>query len=399
MKSVATQTKSSILASASQSLSKKLKGQKPESDPKDKVVVEIPLADIDLTKQPRKVFKGIEDLAKTIEENGLLQPIVVQKISEKKGRYELVAGERRYRAHQHLGRSTIEAYVREVAQTTAQLRDLQLIENLQREDLDPMEISIALNEYLEEGLTQQDVARRLGYSRQWVTLHVGLANLPNSVKELYEEDVVKDPNILQTLRKLNEIDPGRCEVLCKKALESGISRSEADQAYRDAKATMAKLEAEKNRPKEMSIGNQEQAADALFNADLKAAGLDDKGEGESAGLEEMDGDRIGEVADVDDDVEPPDSGHKASSGTDEDKVSGDKSDEGKADKLKQYEKTEPAMFQLKVKVGKTEPYEGIIMNDRLDNNPEFIWVKRFVKGGKTEYHREHCSEVELICVI
>ena len=117
--------------------------------------------------QPRKTIhqESIKELAASIEAEGLLQPIVVRKILED---YQLIAGERRWRAHQFLGREKILARVMTTSEISS--ASLSLIENLQREGLNPIEESMGYHSLVNEfGLTQAKVAERVGKSRSYIT--------------------------------------------------------------------------------------------------------------------------------------------------------------------------------------------------------------------------------------
>ncbi len=109
--------------------------------------------------QPRKRLEGIEDLAQSVREKGLLQPLLVRPLGE--GRYEIVAGERRYRAAMAAGLSEVPAVVLEVSQEEA--RALALVENLKREDLNPYEETVALLDLLalRQGTSREEAARLL----------------------------------------------------------------------------------------------------------------------------------------------------------------------------------------------------------------------------------------------
>lgn len=125
--------------------------------------------------QPRERFDeaAIEELAGSIERHGVLQPIVVRKAGE---RYEIVAGERRWRACLRLGLERVPAVVREVADD--RMLEIALVENLQREDLDPIEKARAYRRYVEElALTHEEAARRLGKDRSTVTNQLRLLDL------------------------------------------------------------------------------------------------------------------------------------------------------------------------------------------------------------------------------
>lgn len=116
--------------------------------------------------QPRRDFDqaALEELAQSIRETGVLQPILLRFLTGEEARYELVAGERRWRASQLAGKNDIPAIVREM--TDDQSLAIALVENLQREDLNPIEEAVGIGQLQERfGLTQEDLAKRLGKSR------------------------------------------------------------------------------------------------------------------------------------------------------------------------------------------------------------------------------------------
>ncbi|MDF2856363.1 MAG: plasmid partitioning protein ParB [Neobacillus sp.] len=132
--------------------------------------------------QPRKTFEqeAINELKESILEHGILQPIVVRKSI--KG-YEIVVGERRFRASKAAGLKSIPAVVREL--TEQQMMELAVLENLQREDLNPIEEGLAYQTLMEKlKLTQEEVAKRLGKSRPHVANHIRLLSLPVKIQEL-----------------------------------------------------------------------------------------------------------------------------------------------------------------------------------------------------------------------
>ncbi|SFB01741.1 MULTISPECIES: ParB/RepB/Spo0J family partition protein [unclassified Bacillus (in: firmicutes)] len=132
--------------------------------------------------QPRKFFQteAIEELKQSIIEHGILQPIVVRKSI--KG-YEIVVGERRFRAAKEAKLQTIPAVVRELNEQ--QMMELAVLENLQREDLNPIEEGLAYQTLMEKlKLTQEEVAKRLGKSRPHIANHIRLLSLPAKIQEL-----------------------------------------------------------------------------------------------------------------------------------------------------------------------------------------------------------------------
>jgi ParB family transcriptional regulator, chromosome partitioning protein len=132
-------------------------------------------------RQPRQVFdeEALEELGASIEEVGFLQPIVVRETEP--GQFELVVGERRWRAAQALGRDAIPAIVRET-RDDAMLRDA-LLENIHRVDLNPLEEAAAYQQLLDEfGVTHEELARRIGRSRPQISNTIRLLNLPAPVQ-------------------------------------------------------------------------------------------------------------------------------------------------------------------------------------------------------------------------
>ena len=134
-------------------------------------------------KQPRQVFEpeAFAELVHSIKELGVLQPIVVRPIPNEPGQYELIMGERRTRASKEAGLTKIPAIIRETADENM-LRDA-LLENLHRSDLNPLEEASAYQQLLEDfGITQEELANRIGRSRPKITNAIRLLKLPAEVQ-------------------------------------------------------------------------------------------------------------------------------------------------------------------------------------------------------------------------
>ncbi len=134
--------------------------------------------------QPRKTFNesSIEELARSVREHGIVQPLVVTRTGA--DRYKLIAGERRYRAAQKAGLTSVPVVVKEMM-TDGDALQIALIENIQREDLNPIEEAQAYHQLHEEfGLTQEEIARRVGKERSTVANFLRLIKLPDPVKKL-----------------------------------------------------------------------------------------------------------------------------------------------------------------------------------------------------------------------
>jgi ParB family chromosome partitioning protein len=134
--------------------------------------------------QPRKTFNdaSIEELARSVKEHGIIQPLVVTKIGDNK--YRLIAGERRFRAAQKAGLDSIPVVIKETM-TDGDVLQVALIENIQREDLNPIEEAYAYHQLHEEfQLTQEEISKRVGKERSTVANFLRLLKLPDSVKKL-----------------------------------------------------------------------------------------------------------------------------------------------------------------------------------------------------------------------
>ncbi|MEG1072454.1 MAG: ParB/RepB/Spo0J family partition protein [Oscillospiraceae bacterium] len=149
--------------------------------------VTVPISQVEPgMKQPRKRFEdeALQDLADSIREHGLLQPLTVRRLGS--GYYQIIAGERRWRAAKLAGLHELPVLIIEA--DDRKVMELGLIENLQREDLNPMEEAGGYKVLMEEhGMTQEDVAKRMGKSRSAVANTLRLLTLPDSVRYLLEE--------------------------------------------------------------------------------------------------------------------------------------------------------------------------------------------------------------------
>ncbi len=145
-------------------------------------IKEIPVEKIKINPyQPRKNFneEAINELAASIKKHGLMQPVIV---IEENDEFILVAGERRLRAVKSLGQKEIKAIISDISLN--ELREYALIENIQREDLNPIEIAASLQALIEEhGYTHEILAKNIGKSRSYITNILRLLNLPDFVKE------------------------------------------------------------------------------------------------------------------------------------------------------------------------------------------------------------------------
>ncbi|MCW3842341.1 ParB/RepB/Spo0J family partition protein [Micromonospora yasonensis] len=197
-------------------------------------------------KQPRQVFdeEALEELKTSIQEVGFLQPIVVRQLDGEK--YELVMGERRWRAAQAVGRESIPAIVRDT-KDDAMLRDA-LLENIHRANLNPLEEAAAYQQLLEEfGATHEELARRIGRSRPQISNTIRLMNLPAQVQRRVAAGVLSAGHA----RALLSLDDAEAqEQLAKRIVAEGISVRATEELVALALSDgPAKTPAAKRRPK------------------------------------------------------------------------------------------------------------------------------------------------------
>jgi ParB family transcriptional regulator, chromosome partitioning protein len=170
-------------------------------------------------RQPRRTFdeEALEELASSITEVGLLQPVVVRKLGD--GKYELVMGERRWRASQRAGLEFIPAIVRETPDTDM-LRDA-LLENLHRQQLDPLEEAAAYQQLLDDfGATHEQLAQKVGRSRPHISNTLRLLNLPPGVQKRVAAGVLSAGHARALL---SLADPQAQERLAQRIVDEGLS--------------------------------------------------------------------------------------------------------------------------------------------------------------------------------
>lgn len=191
------------------------------------------LADIDLERispnprQPRTLIDevALEELANSIREHGILQPLIVTRSGNG---YTLIAGERRWRAARLAGLNTVPALIKD--SSPQQMLELALVENIQRQDLGPLEEAAAYRQLLEEHrLTQEDVARRVGKSRSAVANSLRLLNLPPEAREALAQGLITEGHA-RTLLSLPTVEQQLA--LLDSILSGGVTVREAEEAAR-----------------------------------------------------------------------------------------------------------------------------------------------------------------------
>ena len=221
--------------------------------------------------QPRKTFneESLAELAESIKTHGVLQPIVLTKLGDG---YRIVAGERRFRAAKKAGLKAVPAIVRDL--TEKEVREIALVENLQREDLNPMEESEALYNLLtENNLTQEALAHAIGKSRPAIANALRLLTLPVEVQAMVRELTLSTGHA----KVLVSVKPAEVQIaLAKEVVEKKLS-------VRDLEQKIADLQREKKLPaqrvKTISPEFKALLADMqrVFGTKVRATGNDKKG--------------------------------------------------------------------------------------------------------------------------
>lgn len=193
----------------------------------ERILTETPSEEIKMVKldelrsnpyQPRKVFdeEALKELALSIKEHGVFQPIIIKKSI--KG-YEIIAGERRVKASKMAGLEEIPAIIRDFSDN--EMMEIALLENLQRENLNAIEESTAYKKLLETlGLTQEELAKRLGKSRSHITNMLGLLTLPDEVQQALSNKELS----MGHARIISKLENKEQQIsLTKKVIEEGLS--------------------------------------------------------------------------------------------------------------------------------------------------------------------------------
>ena len=216
------------------------KGLVEEAKPNE--IVEIKISEIRPNPyQPRKIFdeEALNELASSIKEHGIVQPIIVKKSI--KG-YELVAGERRTKAAKIAGLETVPAIVKDF--DDEQMMEIALIENIQRENLNPIEEAMAYDSILKSSnITQDELAKKFGKSRSYITNSLGLLRLPDDTKK-YVEDNKLSMSHARALSKLDDTE--QINRLANKIVNENLNVRAIENITRDIHEQEIKKEIDEN---------------------------------------------------------------------------------------------------------------------------------------------------------
>ncbi len=198
-------------------------------------------------KQPRTIFDddALEELADSIATLGLIQPITVRR--EQNGKYIIISGERRWRASRLAGRKTIPAYIREA--DDKELHEMALVENIQRQDLNAMEIAISLQRLIDEcGVTQETVAQRVGKKRSTVANYLRLMTMCPEVQAALKAGQISMGHAKAIAAAPEDTQPSLVKKVVKKELSVRATEQLARRLAEGKTTTTAEVAAEEEFP-------------------------------------------------------------------------------------------------------------------------------------------------------
>ncbi len=239
--------------------------------------------------QPRKNFddEAIEELAQSIKEHGIIQPIVVRKKGKK---FEIVVGERRFRAAKLANLIEIPAIIREL--TENQMMELAILENLQREDLTPIEEAEAYQSLIEKlSFTQEELANRLGKSRPYITNHLRLLQLPDQVRDLVNNGEMSMGHGRTLLGLKNK---RRIPEVAEKVIKHGLNVRQLEALIKQLNDEVSR-ETEKSEKKDIFVEATETQLREYFGTNVQIKKSKNKGKIEIEFYSEDDLERILEI--------------------------------------------------------------------------------------------------------
>ena len=206
--------------------------------------------------QPRKEFDGekLDELAQSIKENGVIQPIIVRQ-SPVIG-YEILAGERRYRASLLAGLKSIPAVVKQLSDQEMMIQSI--IENLQRENLNPIEEALAYESLVEKGFTHAEIADKMGKSRPYISNSIRLLSLPEQILSEVENGKLSQAHA----RSLVGLNKEQQDYFLQRIIEEDIS-------VRKLEALLTEKKQKKQQKNDYFIQNEEEQLKKLIGLDIE----------------------------------------------------------------------------------------------------------------------------------
>lgn len=348
-----------------------------------KEALKVSVDDVVSKEQVRKEFDELEGLAETMKDEGQQSPIIVSPRNSE-GKYVIQKGERRWRAIKLAGIDYIWIIVNDKVQTRSQEIIGELIENMQRQDLKPLEEAQGIQDALDAdpSLNKSILAKKLGKSNAYVSLHLALLKMPACVRDLYDRNVTRDPETLNCLRQLYELDQQRCESVCQIALGNGITRKASRDIFRDTK--------------EMQKGSQETPA-GKDNSEpalgTESSSEDSSVENSGSGVADAANEEMSHESRIEADVSSQESSEQQSKGTVHSPASAGSATKSK--KESDWYEVEPGNARIVVNVPtETDVKEGVLVLNRACDNPAEVYVRLTGKGGKLI--KVLASEIDLV---
>ncbi|WP_158827237.1 ParB/RepB/Spo0J family partition protein [Mucilaginibacter lacusdianchii] len=229
-------------------------------------ISEIRISEIEINPfQPRTDFdeQSLYELAESIKVQGLIQPITVRRVNAHA--YQLISGERRLRASKRAGLTTIPAYIRTA--NDQQLLEMALIENIQREDLNAMEVAISFQRMLEEcNLKQDELGERVSKNRSTVTNYLRLLKLPPSIQASIRDG---DISMGHARALINVTDPTKQLYIHQLILQQGLSVRKVEEMVRDLQKAPVKKEGKKPEPISFQVQKIQDDLASKFSTKVK----------------------------------------------------------------------------------------------------------------------------------
>lgn len=219
--------------------------------------------------QPRRTFdtKALEELAASIEKAGVFQPIIIRRPDKRMKRYELIAGERRFRASKLAHKQTIPAIVREMSDE--EMMEVAVVENLQREDLTPLEEAQAYETLMQKlSLTQAQVSERLGKSRPYIANYLRLLGLPKMVKEMLQKEQL---SMGQARTLLGLKDKDKLVALARRTVEQNLTVRQLEQLVSQMNGAAKHKKTSKKAAKSVFVRAAEEQLQSKFGTKVAVA--------------------------------------------------------------------------------------------------------------------------------
>lgn len=233
------------------------------------VVGAIALMDVEIIEtnpfQPRMEFDdaSIEELSRSIKEQGIIQPITVRKLGFDK--YQIISGERRYRAAKHVGLKEVPAFIR--VANDEQMLELALVENIHREDLNALEIAISYNRLIEEcKLTQEQLSERIGKNRTTIANYIRLLKLPAELQIALKDDQI---SMGHARAIINVADDETQLRILKNIIEKNLSVRQVEEIVRKYLNPSSNLKQKSPLPEKFLIGKEKMIEQFNTKIDIK----------------------------------------------------------------------------------------------------------------------------------